>query len=232
MRRIAYIPARGGSKGIPKKNIVELHGRPLIAYSIEAAKASGLFDMIFVSTDSPEIAEVAKSLGADVPFLRDPAFAQDTTTTIATIMSDKRKFKEREEIFNTFCLLQPTLPLRTADSILGAVTEFETLSPSTGNGVVSISPVHEHPILMRTITENGVLKRLLSCSSTVRRQDMAPYYRVNGSIYVTSWGTLHDGLSLNDLSHGYITTDTEAVNIASYDDLHLAEAILSQKNQK
>ena len=125
MRRIAYIPARGGSKGIPKKNIKALCGKPLIAYTIEAALETGLFDVVFVSTDSAEIAGVAKQYGAQVPFLRYAEVAQDTTKTIDTVCSDVARMRNLGWEFDTFVLLQATSPLRRAKDIAGAVARFE-----------------------------------------------------------------------------------------------------------
>ena len=92
MRRLAYIPARSGSKGIPKKNIRPLCGKPLLGWMVDAAKKTGLFDQVMVSTDSEEFAEIARQCGAWVPFLRDPSVAKDTTSTIDTVCSDKARF--------------------------------------------------------------------------------------------------------------------------------------------
>lgn len=124
MKNLAYIPARGGSKGIIKKNIVDLNGEPLLAYTIRSAKESGLFDMIFVSTDSEEIAEVAKKWGADVPFLRYAEFAQDTSKTIDAVYSDKCRLEAMGRKFDSLSVLQATSPFRTADDIKGAMEQL------------------------------------------------------------------------------------------------------------
>jgi CMP-N-acetylneuraminic acid synthetase len=218
MRRIAYIPARGGSKGIPKKNIAQIGDVPLIAFTILAALKSGLFDKVMVSTDSEEIADVARQYGAWVPFLRYAEFAQDTSKTIDAVVSDKTRLEEMGEVFDTFVLLQCTSPFRTAKDIQGAVE----LSEKAGGGVVSISAVDEHPILMRTIGEDGKLTRVLNCSSTCRRQDMPPYYRVNGAIYVNAWDELASDLSLNDNPYGYVMEQKDALDIDTLADLENA----------
>jgi len=218
MKRLAYIPARGGSKGIPKKNIAELGETPLIAFTIVAALKSGLFDKVMVSTDSEEIAEVARLYGAWVPFLRYAEFAQDTSKTIDAVVSDKVRLEEIGERFDEFVLLQCTSPFRTAQDIQGAVA----LAEKVHAGVVSISPVEEHPILMRTVDEIGKVSRVLNCSSTCRRQDMPPYYRVNGAIYVNFWEDLSPTLSLNDNPYGYVMEKKDSLDIDTKADLEAA----------
>ena len=218
MRRLAYIPARGGSKGIPKKNIAELGEMPLIAFTIVAALKSGLFEKVMVSTDSEEIADVARQYGAWVPFLRYAEFAQDTSKTIDAVISDKSRLEAMGEKFDEFVLLQCTSPFRTAKDIQGAVA----LAEKVHAGVVSISPVEEHPILMRTVDETGKVSRVLSCSSTCRRQDMPPYYRVNGAIYVNFWDELIPDLSLNDNPYGYVMERKDSLDIDTKADLEAA----------
>lgn len=219
MKRLAYIPARGGSKGIPKKNIVQIGDLPLIAFTIVAAIKSGLFERVMVSTDSQEIADVAKKYGAWIPFLRDPAVAQDGTTTIATVMSDKSRLEAMGEKFDEFVLLQCTSPFRTAEDIEGAVA----LAEKVGAGVASVSPVSDHPLLMRTADEDGKLTKLLQVSSTCRRQDMPPFYRVNGAIYVNKWEELSPTLSFNDNPYGYIMEQKDSLDVDSLADLKKAQ---------
>lgn len=218
MKRLAYIPARGGSKGIPKKNIAELGEMPLIAFTIVAALKSGLFEKVMVSTDSEEIADVARQYGAWVPFLRYAEFAQDTSKTIDAVISDKSRLEAMGEKFDEFVLLQCTSPFRTAKDIQGAVALAEKMH----SGVVSISPVEEHPILMRTIDADGKVSKVLNCSSTCRRQDMPPYYRVNGAIYVNFWGELTPDLSLNDNPYGYVMERKDSLDIDTKADLEAA----------
>ena len=218
MKRLAYIPARGGSKGIPKKNIAELGEMPLIAFTIVAALKSGLFEKVMVSTDSEEIAEVASQHGAWVPFLRYAEFAQDTSKTIEAVISDKGRLEAMGEKFDEFVLLQCTSPFRTAKDIQGAVA----LAEKVNAGVVSISPVEEHPIFMRTVDETGKVSRVLNCSSTCRRQDMPPYYRVNGAIYVNFWDELTPDLSFNANPYGYVMERNDSSDIDTKADLDAA----------
>lgn len=225
MRRLAYIPARGGSKGIPKKNIAEIGEMPLIAFTIVAALKSGLFDKVMVSTDSEEIAAVARQYGAWVPFLRYAEFAQDTSKTIDAVISDKGRLEVLGEKFDEFVLLQCTSPFRTAKDIQGAVA----LAEKVHGGVVSIPPVEEHPILMRTVDETGKVSRVLNCSSTCRRQDMPPYYRVNGAIYVNFWNELTPDLSLNDNPYGYVMERKDSLDIDTKADLEAARDKLAKQ---
>lgn len=228
MRRLAYIPARGGSKGIPRKNITLLGDKPMIAYTIEAALKSNLFSHVMVSTDSEEIAEVARKYGAWIPFLRDEAFAQDKTTTIETVMSDKVRLEAQGESFDTFVLLQCTSPFRRAVDIAGAVA----LAEQRNAGVVSVSPVSDHPLLIRTVDGEGRMTKLLSCSSTCRRQDMPTYYRVNGAIYVNMWSELTPTLSFNDNPYGYVMAQQDAQDIDSLADLFRARESIKMRSHE
>lgn len=121
MRSIAIIPARSGSKGLPDKNIRPLNGKPLLAYSIEAALASGLFDTVHVSTDSERYADIARQYGADEPFLRSAETSSDTASSEDAIREVLRRYEEMGQRFDAFMLLQPTSPLRTADDIRAAL---------------------------------------------------------------------------------------------------------------
>lgn len=220
-RILAFIPARGGSKGIPHKNITPLAGKPLIQYTIDAAKQSRYIDYVLVSTDDEEIAAVARRCGAEVPFLRPPELAADTAKTIDAVLHAIETLREAGETFDSLVLLQPTSPLRTAEDIDGAV---ETFYESNRQPVVSVSEVSDHPILIRTI-EDGRLKPLLQTSSTVRRQDMPPFYRVNGSIYVNPIEEISQTTSFNDNPIPFIVPKSHAIDIDEPIDLKIAEWI-------
>ena len=117
MKNIAIIPARSGSKGLKDKNIRLLNGKPLLAYSVEAALESEQFDEVMVSTDSEKYAEIAKEWGANVPFLRSAELSSDTATSKDVILDVLKRYAESGQVFDTFSLLQPTSPLRTAENI-------------------------------------------------------------------------------------------------------------------
>ena len=225
---LAIIPARGGSKGIPNKNITNLAGKPLIAYSITAAKNSKYIDDVFVSTDSMQIAEAAKEYGVIVPNLRPPELATDNARTIDVIVHCIDILKSSGRLYDIIVLLQPTQPLRIVSDI------DESLETFIGNGcisLVSVSETTDSPVLVRTISKNGRLKRVLeNANSTVRRQEMKKYYRVNGSVYINLASEINPELSLNDNKMPYIMSRSRAVDIDEEFDLLIAEAILSSQN--
>ncbi len=176
---LAIIPARGGSKGLPGKNIKELCGKPLIAWSIEQAKASKYIDEIFVSTDSPEIAEVAENFGVVVPFLRPEELAKDTSPSSEFVIHTINYFKNKSQEFDYILLLEPTSPLRKKNDIDNAI---ELLQNDT-LGVVSLGEVHmEHPSIVKYV-EDDKIKPFLN-DKIVRRQDLDKAYFPYGVVYL------------------------------------------------
>lgn len=222
---LAIIPARGGSKGIKDKNIYPLCGKPLIAYSIDAAKQSKYIDEILVSTDSEKIANVAKEYGASVPFLRPAELASDTSKSIDAIIHAIDTLKTKGSIFDILILLQPTSPLRSVVDIDGALEEF---SKKSYKSLVSISEVNDNPILIRTINENGNLQKLLNTDSTIRRQDMKKYYRVNGSIYINLIKEVDINTSFNDNIIPFVVPQERAIDIDEMKDLAAAEYYITK----
>jgi len=226
MRRIAYVPARSGSKGVPKKNVRPLCGKPLLGWVVEAALKTGLFDRVMVSTDSEEFAEIARRCGAWVPFLRDPAVAGDKTSTIETVCSDKRRLEARGEAFDIFCLLQPTAPLCRAADIAGAVA----LAERTHEGVVSVKRAETRLSLLRTLGTDGRLVPLTNSHLVLRRQDEGGVYEINGALYVNSWHELVPTLKLAYNPQAYVMDAESSVDIDTEDDFALVERILRSRN--
>lgn len=227
MKRIAYIPARSGSKGIPKKNIRPLCGKPLMGWMIDAALKTGLFDRVMVSTDTEEFAAVARSCGAWVPFLRDPAVAKDTTPSIETACSDKARLEEIGETFDTFCMLQPTAPLCRAADIAGAVALFE----EKGAGVVSVRRVETRPSLLRTVARDGRCAPLLAAQDVLRRQDEAHVCEINGAIYVNAWSEVVPTLKQAYNPYAYVMDGISSIDIDTKDDWALAEEKLRLRRE-
>ena len=223
---LALIPARGGSKGIKGKNIIDVCGKPLIAYSIEAGLKSTYVDAVVVTTDSEEIAETAKKWGADIPFLRPAEYASDTAKSIDAVLHAVRALKEQGREYDILVLLQPTQPLRTAEDIDRALESF---MEHKSQGLVSVCEVEEHPILMRTIGADGCLENVLSCKSTVRRQDMPTYYKVNGCIYINAVAELSEETSFNDNPIPYVMVRERSMDIDSYEDLERLRRVLGEK---
>ena len=177
MSLLAIIPARGGSKGIPRKNIKKLCGKPLIAWSIEAAQKSKYIDQIIISTEDQEIADVARSYGAEVPFMRPHTLAQDDTPGIAPVLHALEKFPRIEQIL----LLQPTSPLRTADDIDGIVNKCkERQTPAA----VSVYESSKHPNWMFFCGEDEILSPFTDDPISTRRQDLPKVFALNGALYL------------------------------------------------
>ena len=227
-RILAIIPARGGSKGIPHKNIIDLCGRPLISYTIDAGKNSKYIDYVMVSTDDEEIARVARENRAEVPFMRPVELASDTAKTIDAVLHAIRGLYELGQEFDYLVLLQPTEPLRTSEDVDEAIETYFELGCEA---LVSVSEVDDHPILVRSI-QNKKLKPLLDLSSTIRRQDMPKYYRVNGCIYINAISEINLKTSFNDNSIPYIMEKSHSVDIDELCDLALAEFYIKSKNKK
>lgn len=221
---LAIIPARGGSKGIKNKNIVDLCNRPLISYSIIAALESKYIDKVVVSTDSEEIAEVARNYDAEVPFLRPKELASDTAKTIDAVMHCIETLEEMGQTYDYLVLLQPTQPLRQAYHIDEAI---ELLMDKDEVSLISVRRVIDHPILIRTIDEVGNGVNLMNQSSTQRRQDFKQYYKVNGSIYINKIDQLTYETSLNDNKVCYIMEDQYDIDIDEHFDLSIAELKLT-----
>lgn len=227
---LALIPARGGSKGIPHKNIIPVNGKPLIAYTIEAAKGCSFIDRVLVSTDDPRIQEVALEYGADAPFLRPAALSQDDTKSIDVVLHAIDYCKNEEgDPYDIVVLLQPTSPLRDSNDISGALSLFA----KTGcDSLCSVTPLREHPLLSRSMNEEtGLLFPLLKHQSTVRRQDMPPYYHVDGAIYINYCNDLREDTSLNDNDCGYPLERSHSVDVDDMDDLNYAEFLLKRREE-
>lgn len=221
-RILAIIPARGGSKGIPHKNIINLCGKPLIAHTIGAAKQSAYIDTVLVSTDDVDIQRVSEDYGASVPFLRDAKIASDEARTISVVVDAVNRLQAIGQNFDVVVLLQPTSPLRTTEEIDVAIDVF---FQNEMKGVVSVNVAKVSPFLLRTIKDSQ-LQRIISENSTIRRQDMPTYYEVNGAIYINAISDITESLSFNDNPIPYIMNREHSVDIDTWDDLDEAEKLL------
>ena len=219
---LALIPARGGSKGIKDKNIKNLCGKPLIAYSIECGLKSQYVDSVVVTTDSEKIAAVSREHGARVPFMRPAELASDTAKTLDAVLHAIRALKEMGEEYDALLLLQPTQPLRTSHDVDGAIRAYFTQGCED---VVSVCEVSDHPILIRNVEDNR-LKPLLNCSSTCRRQDMPTYYRVNGCVYINAVDRLNENTSFNDNPIPFIMDKKHSVDIDTELDFQIAQLLV------
>lgn len=232
MKILGVITARGGSKSIPRKNIKELGGKPLIAWTIEAAKSSGVLDRVILSTDDQEIAKVAKRYGCEVPFTRPPELAQDTTPTLPVLQHALTWLKEHEGYSpDAVMILQPTTPFRQPLHIREAVGFFEKSGADSVVSVVEI-PGNYNPHWAFRVGEDGRAELYLGGpikSRIRRRQDLPKAYSPNGMIYLFKTGLLFDpadpNLYGNDV-RAYPVAERLSVNIDSPEDWMLAEFAL------
>lgn len=181
---LAIIPARGGSKGLPGKNLRSLAGLPLIAHSILFSKLCPEIDRCIVSTDSDSIADVARLHGADVPFLRPSELATDETPMWSVLQHAVCEMERRQgQCFKSVLLLQPTAPCRLPEDLTRAVTLLD--ADASALGVVAVSEPEFNPRFVCVEDHDGYMKRLFAGSATyARRQDVPPVYRINGLLYL------------------------------------------------
>lgn len=223
MNNIAIIPARSGSKGLPDKNILDLNGHPLMYYTIKAALKSGCFDTVMVSTDSEKYADIAKSCGAEVPFLRSEELSSDTAGSWDVVREVLTQYKVMGNSFDYVALMQPTSPLRNAEDIKNA---FKMLSRDNVHTVVSVTEV-EHPVQWCfTMPESGSMKKYAeSPYNQMRRQDLETHYRENGAIYIVNASKIlnRDYNYYGDNCYGYVMPRERSIDIDNNMDFIIAD---------
>lgn len=228
MRVLGIIPARGGSKGVPRKNIRLLAGKPLLAWTAEAALAAKRLTRVVLSTDDAEIAETGRRLGLEVPFLRPAELAQDHTPALPVAQHALAFVEADGDRYDAVCLLQPTNPLRRAEQIDGCI---ELLESSLADSVATVLPVpHQYnPHWVFFPAADGSLRIATGEATPIpRRQDLPVCFHREGSVYLTRRGALVQGNSLYGARMmGYQVRAEESVNIDSPDDWQRAEAMLA-----
>ena len=224
MRRIAIIPARSGSKGLPDKNIKTLNGKPLIAYSIECAISSGVFDKVFVSTDSQKYADIAMRYGADASFLRSEKNSGDTASSWDAVREVIDTFEKNGEHFEEIMLLQATSPLRIPEDIRHAV---EIMHKKNASGVVSLTECDHSPIWCNTLPEDKNMDGFEREEyKDLPRQMLPTYYRYNGAIYLVTRNELNNKNVFEKNCYAYIMPRERSIDIDSYIDFLVAETIM------
>jgi CMP-N,N'-diacetyllegionaminic acid synthase len=226
-RILAVVPARGGSKGLPGKNIKLLAGRPLIAWSLEAGQRSQHVDRTILSTDDLAIMEVAGQLGADVPFMRPEELAQDETPGTAPVLHAVRECPG----FDLVVVLQPTSPLRTAAHVDAAI---ELMVARGADRCVSVTKAVDHPFWTYTRDSSGRLVPFIDTADGVgtRRQDLPEAWVLNGAIYITRVTILNSSGSLAGADCvAYPMSEEDSVDIDDLEDFQAAEARLGQVDQ-
>lgn len=218
------ITARGGSKGLPGKNIKNLCGKPLIAYSIDVARAFTSDENICVSTDSETIKKVVEEYGLKVPFLRPDYLATDTATSNDVLVHAVNYFKEQGKIYKKLCLLQPTSPLRTVEDVEGAINLYR----DDIDMVVSVTKSHAPAVLCHD-DENGFVQ-LVYNKKAVGRQQLADMYEYNGAVYVMNVSSLIEkGMSGFTKRVKYVMSKEHSVDIDDIYDFYQVESILKNR---
>lgn len=220
MSIIAIITARGGSKRIPKKNIKEFMGKPMLAYAIEAAKGAGVFDEIMVSTDSEEIAEVARKYGAAVPFMRSEKTANDFATTYDVLEEVLAEYKKTGKEFDSLCCIYPCVPFLTSETLKKAFEQF-----SNGNNN-ALQPVcaFPSPIEWAMRLKDGLLVPDCPEKLTIRSQDLQKAYFDVGMFYFCKTQVmLNEKTLVPSKTVGYVIDETECQDIDTIDDWRIAE---------
>jgi CMP-N-acetylneuraminic acid synthetase len=226
-RIVAIIPARGGSKGVPRKNVKPLAGKPLIAYTIEQALSSRYIDRVIVSTEDEEIAEISKHFGAEVPFLRPAELAGDRVGTVDVLLQAIKWLEEREkDDFDILVLLHVTTPLRTVGDIDGCI---EMLIDTRADNVFSVAEAHRNPYFnMVEVGQDGRVA-LAKQGNFVSRQEAPEVYDLNASIYVWWKDVLkREKRVILDKSHIYVMPKERSIDIDDPLDFEIAEFLISR----
>ncbi|MED7787534.1 acylneuraminate cytidylyltransferase family protein [Francisella sp. 19X1-34] len=227
-KAVAIIPARGGSKRIPKKNIVDFLGKPMISRTIQAAVDSGCFEKVIVSTDSQEIADISKSYGAEVPFLRDE-YADDISPVSDVIINTLKKLENLGYYYENVVSLMPNCPLRTSDDILNMYKAFEK---DNNNFLLSaFSYGYTNPWWAQYKSE-GIYKPLFPDQVMRRSQDLEELLCPSGAIWIAKVNKLYEAATF--YGKGYLFHELSyfsAVDIDDFDDLELAKAFYLVRNR-
>ena len=224
---LALIPARGGSRRLPGKNLLKLCGEPMTVWSIKAAQQSKYVDRIVVSTDSDEIAEVARAAGADVPFMRPNYLASDTASSLDVVKHALNELNQKGQCYEFIVLLQPTSPLRTSKHI---DESFELLQSKDADAIVGVTEL-DHPIeLTNRLPDDLSMKGFFTTDTHLRSQDFPKRYRVNGAIYLVRVESLikENTIFLSDRIYAYKMDREVSVDIDTPYDLRLADALFNR----
>lgn len=230
MKHIAIILARGGSKRLPRKNILDFHGKPMLAWTIEAALQSAQYDHVLVSTDDPEIAEIARAFGAEVPFLRDSAADDFTPSSEATLAAFRQAEQYWGEKFDIISQLMANCPLRDAEDITAAVQNFTTRGAESQ--ICSFRFGWMNPWWAVKLDEQGRPDYLFPDARGARSQDLPPLYCPSGAIWVARGPVLKSAKTFYSPSHIFHSLNwMSAMDIDDIEDLEMAKACyLIKKN--
>jgi len=226
---LAIIPARGGSKGVPGKNIRPVLGKPLIAYTIEAALEARSVGRVLVSTDDPETAAIAKTLGAEVPFMRPAELGSDDTPTLNVVRHVLSELNSLQR-YNPeiIVLLQPTSPLRRSEDIDRAIA---LLNKTKADSVVSVCVAEQNPHWMIHLDGDHRVRPFVDqAQEYLRRQDLPPVYRINGAVYATrTKSIMKSNRLLGEDTRGYIMDEESSIDIDTELDIQIATLLIQDR---
>ncbi len=227
---LTLITARGGSKGIPKKNIKILNGKPLIQYTIEAAVKSKYTDEIILSSDCEEIIKISKNLGIKVPFIRPKKLAQDKSKQEDAILHSMNWIEKNNGKFDYILVLVPTNPLRDSKELDKCIEYF--LKMKKAKAVFSVSECGHHPFQANKLPKDLSMKKFMKKKyKWMNRQELPIYYQLSGSICISEWNHFKKKKSfLTDQTYAFITSRKKALDIDNIEDFKLAEVLLSEKH--
>ncbi len=223
MKIYSIIPARGGSKGIPRKNIKNLNGKPIIAYSIEASISNDLIKTTYVTTEDIEISEVSKKYGANV-IKRPQRLAEDTSSSVDVILHSLEYLEKKEKLPDFFVLLQPTSPLRTSEDIKNSIKLFIN---NECDALISVCEIDHSSMLSLSLKNKFLVPNCDDEFLTTRRQDLPTYYSPNGAIYITTPKSLKKNKTfIPKKTIPYIMPQERSIDLDTPFDLKLAEFLL------
>lgn len=226
---LTLITARGGSKGIPKKNIKILNRKPLIQYTIEAAVKSKYTDEIILSSDCEEIIRISKNLGIKVPFIRPKKLAQDRSKQEDAILHAMNWIEKNNGKFDYILVLVPTTPLRDSKELDKCIEYF--LKMKKAKAVFSVCECGHHPLQANKLPKDLSMKKFVKKKyKWMNRQELPIYYQLSGSICISEWNHFKKKKSfLTDQTYAFITSRKKALDIDNIEDFKLAEVLLSEK---
>lgn len=228
MNIVAVITARGGSRGLPRKNVLPLAGLPLIAHSIRVAQEAKRVSRVIVSTDDEEIIAVSREFGAEVPFVRPPELSTADSAHIDVMLHVVSWLEQHGDLPDAVLLLQPTTPLRTPEDIDGAV---ELMESTDCPAVVGLSPAESHPYLTYKVAADGRLTGFIDHGLRYpRRQDLPPAYILNGALYLNRCSSLRETQMFQPPgAFGWVMPAERSVDIDSLEDFLVAEKLLKDR---
>ncbi len=225
-RILGLINARGGSKGIPGKNIKDLCGKPLIAWSVETAKKCRSINRVIVSTDDENIAKAARTAGAETPFMRPAELATDTCLQIDVIIHAIEFLEKQGDVYDYICLLQPTCPVRDVQDVEGAL---KLLVSSGADSVITITPTPHHPMTLYSKSEGEKLAQFVETSKAgVTRQSFPDIFWRTGSVYAFRRENLRQRSMYGNDLRGYEVPMERCANIDDPLDWDIAELLMKK----